>query len=232
MNLLLRQKWIKLLDLEDLAAASENNKCNEIADYHPGGKELLIHQQGGGVVTDLDHCKIFLSQLVDYSARDILEFVEDNALGKEICTGAMMEDISRHYCQCSKQREEIYHDGELALELLHISTHRKIVKERRYGKSAGGSFVSLSALAFSAMINQDDFSMFYGQDGSTYVSLFCDTAETAFLMAQPQHHEIERAYAADFILNLVPVFLNRILSNRCVPTSLGQEFTKFAKCYE
>ena len=209
MNLLLRQKWTKLLDLKE---CRDEIIAKIEADYHPGAKDYLIHNQQG-FRTDLDHCKIFLTQLTNYSVQDILEFVEETSLGrKEICTGAMMEDISQH---CQKQRDAIYQDGELALELLHISTHRKIVKEQRYGKSAAASFVSLSAMAFSAMLHQDDFSMFFGQDGSTYVSLFCDTAETALLMAQPHHQEIERAYAADFILNLVPVFLNRILNKDC-----------------
>ena len=204
MNLLLLQKWTKILDLDQHLSFS--HAINE--DYHPGGKELML--QYGAAVSHLDHCKTFLNQLSKHSVREIFQFIEENALEKEVLTGPMMEDISSHICQM--RDKEVLEDGELALELLNITTHPKIVKEKRFGKSASSSFVSLSALAFSAMISQDDFSMFFGQDGSTYVSLFCDTAEAAFLLAQPHHQEIERAYAADFILHLVPVFLTRIFS--------------------
>ena len=193
---LLAQNWFSALSVVPTPKLWSDST---LEDYHPGATELGL--------SSLDECKRFIKELQEYSANHILQFFEQNAILEEVLTGPMVEECAKHLMG---QATEILQDSELALELLNASTHTKIIKERRYGKSASSSCVALSALAFSAMLIQDDFGMFFGQDGSTYVSLFCDLAECAHAMAQPECQEIERTYAADFMLHLVPVFRQRI----------------------
>ena len=47
--------------------------------------------------------------------------------------------------------------------------------------------------------------MFFGGDGSTYVSLFCEIADQVQQLAMPENHETSRTYAGDFLLNLVKI---------------------------
>ena len=49
--------------------------------------------------------------------------------------------------------------------------------------------------------------MFFGGDGSTYVSLFCEIADQVQQLAMPKNHETSKTYAGDFLLHLVNINL-------------------------
>ena len=55
--------------------------------------------------------------------------------------------------------------------------------------------------------------MFFSGDGSTYVALFCDVADTVLKMAMPENHEVIRTHAGEFLLNLVRNMLK--MSENC-----------------
>lgn len=61
------------------------------------------------------------------------------------------------------------------------------------------------------MVLKDDYKMFFGDDTSTYVSIFCDLADAMVQMADPSSQEISRLHTGDALLYLVDIFNQRVL---------------------
>lgn len=66
--------------------------------------------------------------------------------------------------------------------------------------------------------------MFFGGDGSTYVTQFCDLADHALSLSQPNNQEINRANAADFVLNLSEVFNQRVFDTSSCELSIHMRY--------
>jgi len=62
----------------------------------------------------------------------------------------------------------------------------------------------------TSMVLQNDFKMFFGSDGSTYVTLFCELADLVLQMSQSNNQENVRIHAAQFLLHSGKIFKARI----------------------
>ena len=78
-------------------------------------------------------------------------------------------------------------EQELAMDVLQVTSNP--IVGQKFGTSAANSCISTSALAITSMVLKADYKMFFGDDTSTYVSLFCDMADTIVKMADPEFNQ-------------------------------------------
>lgn len=192
------------LILQDLKSGLFNGHANiDIGcseDFHPGGRDFLIkYGKDNECIASLDDCKRYLK---NEKGSSWLQFMENNVLKRHLLTGPMVEECNRNL----QKSLENGSDSERALEILTIVTHPKLIVEKEYGTTACSSSMVTASMAISVIAAQPDFTMFFGLDGSPYVSLFGDLAEAVVNMAASHHQEVIRLHAAEFIWCLRKVF--------------------------
>ena len=138
----------------------------------------------------------------------IIDFLQENTIENRRMTGPMVE-------KCNKLLQKrglnvISSEPELAMDVLQVVSNPII--GQKFGTSAANSCISTSALAITSMVLKDDYKMFFGDDTSTYVSLFCDIADAIVKMAEPSNQEISRLYAGDSMLHMVEILNQRVVS--------------------
>jgi len=185
--------------------------------HHPGSRDILIKY---GLITNkeepknLDGCKRFLAALLQKRKNAnleevdaVLKFLLENAVENHILSGPMVEECNKWLQKWGQ--EVIIQDSELAMDVLQVVSNPIVGKN--FGTSAANSCTSTSALAITSMVLKDDYKMFFGDDTSTYVSLFCDLADTMVKMADSSNQEISRLHTGDALLHLAEFFNQRVL---------------------
>lgn len=102
-------------------------------------------------------------------------------------------------------------DPEAALDLLDFVTDERLTSQD-WGLTAQTSLLLASSSAFTAMMLQGDFNMFF-RDDSMYVSHFMEFSEQILKFSQPRNMETSRLNSATAILNLLPIFNRRNLKS-------------------
>ena len=67
-------------------------------------------------------------------------------------------------------------------------------KSSHFDRTRGLKNQIFPTLAITSMVLKDDYKMFFGDDTSTYVSIFCDLADAMVKMADPSSQEISRLH--------------------------------------
>ena len=126
----------------------------------------------------------------------MLEFLQENTIIEKksgqitILTGPMVEECNKWIQKWGQ--EVILREPELAMDILQVVSNP--IVGQKFGTSAANSCISTSALAITSMVLKDDYKMFFGDDTSTYVSIFCDLADAMVKMAEPSSQEISRLH--------------------------------------
>ena len=191
--------------------------------YHPGVRDMLIKYGPASNNAEegpksLDGCKRFLATQLHRRGRpgnasleevtQMLEFLQENTIEKrQILTGPMVEECNKWIQKWGQ--EVILREPELAMDILQVVSNP--IVGQKFGTSAANSCISTSALAITSMVLKDDYKMFFGDDTSTYVSIFCDLADAMVKMADPSSQEISRLHTGDALLYLVDIFNQRVL---------------------
>ena len=174
--------------------------------YHPGVRDMLIKYGPASNNAEegpksLDGCKRFLATQLHRRGRpgnasleevtEMLEFLQENTIEKrQILTGPMVEECNKWIQKWGQ--EVILREPELAMDILQVVSNP--IVGQKFGTSAANSCISTSALAITSMVLKDDYKMFFGDDTSTYVSIFCDLADAMVQMADPSSQEISRLH--------------------------------------
>ena len=97
-------------------------------------------------------------------------------------------------------------DADIAMDLHDLMCEQDSPLTRGvFGLASRSSSLLVTSLAFSAMILQEDFEMFFGAE-SPYVSSFMEFTERLRSLATPSNVETSRLCAAKAIHNLRNVF--------------------------
>ena len=102
---------------------------------------------------NLDNCKSFLNNLVKpptiESLKEMVEFLEVNAIQNDILTGPMLEECNRYF---KLGREVLMNDCEIAMDVFDVLSNSKLIEQNYFGISGASSCISILAIVISSMV--------------------------------------------------------------------------------
>ncbi|TRY78337.1 hypothetical protein TCAL_10660 [Tigriopus californicus] len=139
--------------------------------------------------------------------KKVVDYLTDNLDHPHLNGQALIlcHEIIHHH------QENFIPDPEAALDLLDLVTDERLTTQD-WGLTAQTSLLLASSTAFTAMMVQEDFNMFF-RDDSVYVSHFMEFSEQILKFSQPRNMETSRFNSASAILNLLPMFNQRDLKS-------------------
>jgi hypothetical protein len=192
--LLLKIMGMWNLDIEaDLTAHNDTNTDRWQPGFHIWHNRAIFPQKSKDEISDYN---VEIPDAIGQKPSQIVDFLSEN-IGSQRLNGLLVE---RCHLELQSHAESLLEDGELALEVIDAVCNGRIVSGD-LGTSARASSLLPASLAFSSMLLQDDFAMFF-QDTSPYVSQFVEFSEMLLGCSTPLNIESSRMYSAQALLNM------------------------------